>query len=156
LRIGINLGDAMVEGQRPLWRGVNLAARLESLPSPAASAFRRCPSPGAQQAADAVRTWRTKVKNIVGPVHAYRAGRRRRADRGVRPPEIPLAAPTLPNKLSIAVLPFITQSNDPEQEYFADGMVEDIITALSRSTSCSSPAIRASPTWPWATRARWP
>ena len=53
----------------------------------------------------------------------------------------------LPDKPSIAVLPFQNMSGDPEQEYFADGLVEDIITALSRSNRCSSsPAIRASPT----------
>ena len=62
----------------------------------------------------------------------------------------PDANPSLPDKPSIAVLPFANMSGDPEQEYFADGMVEEIITALSRirwlSGSSSSPAIRALPT----------
>jgi TolB-like protein len=73
-----------------------------------------------------------KVKNIVGPVHAYRVQADGAEPAQAESPETRNAAPTLPNKPSIAVLPFANMSNDPEQEYFADGMVEDIITALSR------------------------
>ena len=74
-----------------------------------------------------------KVKNIVGPVHAYRVqadGAGAGHDRVSR--RLAQSASTLPRKPSIAVLPFANMSGDPEQEYFADGMVEDIITALSR------------------------
>ena len=65
----------------------------------------------------------------------------------VAPAAAPQAPLPLPDKPSIAVLPFQNMSGDPEQEYFADGIVEDIITALSRFSRCSSsPETRASPT----------
>ena len=72
-----------------------------------------------------------RLKNISRPVRVFRAGRL-----SSRPPAGPsltvIPAPTRPDKPSIAVLPFHNLSGDPEQEYFADGMVEEIITALSR------------------------
>ncbi len=73
-----------------------------------------------------------KVKNIVGPVHAYRVQADGAGSGTTESVEIAQSASTLPRKPSIAVLPFANMSGDPEQEYFADGMVEDIITALSR------------------------
>src|SRR5439155_4264985 len=87
------------------------------------------------------------LKNIARPVRVYRV---RLASADSRPMTAPIeAAPLLPlpDKPSIAVLPFQNMSGDPEQEYFADGMVEDITTALSRILgSSSSPATRPSPT----------
>jgi len=134
LRIGINLGDVIVEGSDLYGDGVNLAARLESLAEPggicvSGDVYRQVRSKLQMQFQD---LGEQKVKNIVGPVHAYRV----QAD-GAEPgakesPEIDRSASTLPRKPSIAVLPFANMSGDPEQEYFADGMVEDIITALSR------------------------
>jgi adenylate cyclase len=130
LRIGINLGDVIVEGDDLYGDGVNIAARIEAL-ADAGGVFvsntvhehvrDRLPfvfeDLGEQQ-----------VKNIARPVRVYRV-------RDVAAARTPLtAAPALPlpDKPSIAVLPFANMSGDPEQEYFADGMVEEIITALSR------------------------
>src|SRR5215470_2052105 len=134
LRIGINLGDVIVEGSDLYGDGVNLAARLESLAEPGGLCMSR----------DVYRHVRNKlhldfqdlgeqkVKNIAEPVHAYRVqidlGR---AGAGEIPEPGP-SRPVLPKRLSIAVLPFTNMSGDPDQDYFADGMVEDIITALSR------------------------
>ena len=134
LRIGINLGDVIVEGSDLYGDGVNLAARLESLAEPggicvSGDVYRQVRSKLQMQFQD---LGEQKVKNIVGPVHAYRV----QAD-GAEPArrsrrKLHRSASTLPKKPSIAVLPFANMSGDPEQEYFADGMVEDIITALSR------------------------
>jgi TolB-like protein len=73
-----------------------------------------------------------KVKNIGEPVQAYRVQLDGHRSGAADPPEVARSAPTLPQKPSIAVLPYTNMSGDPEQEYFADGMVEEIITALSR------------------------
>jgi adenylate cyclase len=134
LRIGINLGDVIVEGSDLYGDGVNLAARLEALADPggiciSGDVYRHVRS---KLNLDFQDLGEQKVKNIAEPVQAYRvktdgieAGTAERAGVGH-------AAPAAPVKPSIAVLPFTNMSGDPEQEYFADGMVEDIITALSR------------------------
>jgi adenylate cyclase len=85
-----------------------------------------------------------QVKNVARPVRAYRV----RETRAARSPQAPpQPAPPLPDKPSIAVLPFANMRGDPDQEYFADGMVEEIITALSRIRwLLLSPGIRPSPT----------
>jgi TolB-like protein/class 3 adenylate cyclase len=134
LRIGINLGDVIVEGSDLYGDGVNLAARLESLAEPggicvSGDVYRQVRSKLQMQFQD---MGEQKVKNIVGPVHAYRVQAEDAAPASAESPEIHRSASTLPNKPSIAVLPFTNMSNDPDQDYFADGMVEDIITALSR------------------------
>jgi adenylate cyclase len=129
LRIGINLGDVIVEGDDLYGDGVNIAARIETL-ADAGGVF------VSNTVHDQVRDrlpfvfedlGEQQVKNIARPVRIYRV----RDSTGVAKTA---AAPalSLPNKPSIAVLPFANMSGDPEQEYFADGMVEEIITALSR------------------------
>ncbi len=134
LRIGINLGDVLVEGSDLYGDGVNLAARLESLAEPggicvSGDVYRQVRSKLQMQFQD---LGEQKVKNIVGPVHAYRVQADGAGSGTTESVEIAPSASTLPRKPSIAVLPFANMSGDPEQEYFADGMVEDIITALSR------------------------
>ncbi len=153
LRIGINLGDVIVEGDDLYGDGVNIAARIEAL-ADAGGVF------VSNTVHDHVRDrlpfvfedlGEQQVKNIARPVRIYRvrptlthpaatapgsplsrnAGEgaerhRREAGEGSSP------ALALPDKPSIAVLPFANMSGDPEQEYFVDGMVEEIITALSR------------------------
>ena len=125
-RVGINLGDVIVEGEDIFGDGVNIAARLEALAEPGGICISRVvrdqirdklPYPFEDKGEQS-------VKNIARPVHVYRIPIAANA-----PPKAPLP---LPDKPSIAVLPFANMSGDPEQEYFADGMVEDIITALSR------------------------
>ncbi len=134
LRIGINLGDVMIEGDDIYGDGVNVAARLEGLCEPgrvyvSGSVFDQV---AGKLDASFDDLGERKVKNISKPVRVYRA----RDVTGEAPSygETGAVAP-LPDKPSIAVLPFNNLSGDPDQEYFADGMTEDIITALSRFRS---------------------
>jgi adenylate cyclase len=131
LRIGINLGDVIVEGDDLYGDGVNIAARIEAL-ADAGGVF------VSNTVHDHVRDrlpfafedlGEQQVKNIARPVRVYRV---RDADAANKAPAPPSPVLPLPDKPSIAVLPFANMSGDPEQEYFADGMVEEIITALSR------------------------
>ncbi|HEY4469769.1 MAG TPA: tetratricopeptide repeat protein [Stellaceae bacterium] len=130
LRIGINLGDVIVEGDDLYGDGVNIAARVEAL-ADAGGVF------VSNAVHDHVRDrlpfvfedlGERQVKNIARPVRVYRV--RDVAIRSASATATP--ALPLPDKPSIAVLPFQNMSGDPEQDYFADGMVEEIITALSR------------------------
>ncbi|QOZ24822.1 adenylate/guanylate cyclase domain-containing protein [Bradyrhizobium sp. CCBAU 51753] len=134
-RIGIHVGDIIVDENDIFGDGVNIAARLEGIAEPG----------GICISDDAQRQIRGKIdaacedmgsqnlKNIAEPMRAWRlrinAGGSAAAP--TEPPES-MQALALPDKPSIAVLPFENMSGDPEQEYFADGMVEEIITALSR------------------------
>jgi adenylate cyclase len=138
-RIGIHVGDIIIDDNDIFGDGVNIAARLEGIAEPG----------GVCISDDAQRQIRGKVdiafddmgeqalKNIAEPMRAWRvrldgnaaSSAPAKATAGIAPP------PGLPDKPSIAVLPFQNMSGDPEQEYFADGMVEDIITALSRFRS---------------------
>jgi TolB-like protein/class 3 adenylate cyclase len=126
-RMGINLGDVLIEGDDILGDGVNVAARLEGVAEPGGI----CLSESAYQQVrdkipiDVTDMGEQRLKNIARPVRTYRL-RFDRSPGQVKP------ALALPDKPSIAVLPFQNMSADPEQEYFADGVVEDIITALSR------------------------
>jgi len=129
-RIGINVGDVVADGDDLLGDGVNIAARLETI----------CDPGGVILSDDAYRQIRDrleidwedggphKVKNIARPVQIWRWG-------AVAELETTLSADApllLPDKPSIAVLPFNNMSSDPEHEFFADGITEDIITELSR------------------------
>jgi TolB-like protein len=126
IRIGINLGDVISEGSDIYGDGVNIAARLETLAEPGGicvSSQIRDASRGKVQISF-TDMGDQSLKNISVPVRVYRI-----APATGPLTEVPLA---LPDKPSIAVLPFDNMSGDPEQQYFADGIVEEIITALSR------------------------
>jgi adenylate cyclase len=143
-RIGLHLGDVIVEGDDIYGDAVNVAARLESEAPPGGVVVSRA-------VREAV-TGRLKVslqalgelalKNIDRPIRAFRVEWAAEdwpahsvASEAAASPMALAPALTLPDKPSIAVLPFQNMSGDPEQEYFADGMVEDIITSLSRFRS---------------------
>jgi adenylate cyclase len=132
-RVGINLGDVMVDEGDMFGDGVNVAARIEALAAPGEI----CVSASVREQVGEKLPIRFAdlgehgVKNIARPVRVYRV------EKGAEPPIDPADDTTkvplpLPDKPSVAVLPFANMSGDPEQEYFADGMVEEIITALSR------------------------
>jgi adenylate cyclase len=126
-RIGVHVGDIIIEERDIFGDGVNIAARLEGIAEPG----------GVCISDDTYRQVRGKLdvtfedsgdqqlKNIDHPIRVYRM--RLDGTAAVPPPRL-----ALPDKPSIAVLPFQNMSGDPEQEYFADGMVEDILTGLSR------------------------
>jgi adenylate cyclase len=128
-RIGINLGDVIEEGERIYGDGVNVAARIERL----AAGGGICISGTAFDQVEGKLglefdyLGERSVKNIKKPVRVYRA----KLEGGVSDEGISLGVP-LPDKPSIVVLPFDNLSGDPEQEYFVDGIVDDIITELSR------------------------
>jgi adenylate cyclase len=128
-RIGIHIGDVVVAGDDLLGDGVNIAARLEGIAEPGGicvsdDAFRQVHGKISVEFAD---LGNQHLKNIARPVRAYRIALEDSAGGVKKSAHLPL-----PDKPSIAVLPFQNMSGDPEQEYFADGVVEDIITALSR------------------------
>src|SRR3984893_1870941 len=132
-RMGINLGDIIKDQGDIYGAGVNVAARLEALAEPGGICVSRVVRDQVRDKLDFAFDDRgeQQVKNIVRPVRVFDvriAGGK--ATPSTNPPA--RASLTLPDKPSIAVLPFTNMSGDPEQEYFADGMVEDIITGLSR------------------------
>jgi adenylate cyclase len=141
-RIGVHVGDVMVRAGDLFGDGVNIAARLQSISQPGGV----CISAAAYDQVKKILplTFRDQgtqsLKNIDQPVRAYAVGaadHRLSSEKAVSSEAL---APNktqlpLPAKPSIAVLPFQNMSGDPEQEYFADGMAEDIITALSRFRS---------------------
>jgi TolB-like protein/Flp pilus assembly protein TadD len=127
LRIGVNLGDVLVEPDGTLYGdGVNIAARMEALAEPGCICVTGKVVVEVEGRTDLGfhDIGEHEVKNIARPVRAYRV-----VAQGSAAPAMPSA---LPDKPSIAVLPFDNLSGDPEQEYFADGIAEDLITALSR------------------------
>jgi class 3 adenylate cyclase/TolB-like protein len=174
LRIGVNLGDVMIEGDNLLGDGVNIAARLETLADPGGISLARSVFDQVKKQLDLGYEYlgEHEVKNIAEPVQVYRVltaseaagkviGEAKRATQSwkrvavaavvvvligvagavtwlrpwapdVEPASVERMAFPLPDKPSIAVLPFANMSGDPEQDYFADGMTEDLITDLSK------------------------
>jgi adenylate cyclase len=134
-RIGINLGDVIVEENDIFGDGVNVAARLETLAEPGGI----CVSGAVRdQVGDRLEDitfedlGNQSVKNIARPIHVFRI---RLDPDPSTPPESArdaTIATTIAKKPSVAVLPLVNMSGDPEQEFFADGLTEDIITELSR------------------------
>jgi adenylate cyclase len=131
LRVGLNLGDVIVGRDGELYGdGINIAVRLEGIADPGGILISEKVYSEVEGKLDVGFEDRgeQQLKNISKPVRAYTV----RAGAHNAPIEKLGAAPPLPDKPSIAVLPFENMSGDPEQEYFADGMVEEITTALSR------------------------
>jgi TolB-like protein/Tfp pilus assembly protein PilF len=126
-RIGINVGDIIIDRGDIFGDGVNVAARLEGLAEPGGICVSGRVLEDVQGKLDIAfeDIGEQQLKNIARPVQVYRVRSGSAAE--TRRPALPL-----PDKPSIAVLPFQNMSGDPEQEYFADGVVEEIITALSR------------------------
>jgi adenylate cyclase len=127
-RIGINLGDVIAEEHDIFGDGVNVAARLEALAEPGGICISRVVRDQVRDKLDFAfeDLGEQQVKNIARPVRVYRVRDASPAALSVptrMSPQLPL-----PDKPSIAVLPFANMSGDPEQEYFVDGMVEEIIT----------------------------
>ena len=131
-RIGINLGDVIIDSRDLYGDGVNIAARLEGLAEPGGICISQTVLNHARGkiAFDVEDLGEQHLKNIAQCVHVYSIvvdpARRGTMSRAQAP------ALAVPDKPSIAVLPFQNMSGDPQQEYFTDGMVEEIITALSR------------------------
>ncbi|MBI3796619.1 MAG: tetratricopeptide repeat protein [Deltaproteobacteria bacterium] len=132
-RLGINLGDVIVEGERIYGDGVNIAARLEGL----ADGGGICISGSVYEQVESKLALTYEymgeqpVKNISKPVRVYRVREQTDLPALAKPGENPLPLP-LPDKPSLAVLPFTNMSSDPEQEYFSDGITEDLITDFSK------------------------
>ena len=128
-RIGVHVGDVVVRGGDLLGDGVNVAARLEAFAEPGGIAISGAAHGYVRKVLPLAYTdlGEQHVKNIDEPIRTYAVAVALPASTASVPKPLPL-----PDKPSIAVLPFTNMSGDPEQEYFADGIVEDIITALSR------------------------
>jgi TolB-like protein/class 3 adenylate cyclase len=131
-RIGIHLGDIILDDNDIFGDGVNIAARLESIAVPGGISISRAVH---DQVRDRINVCfddkgEIALKNIARPVQVFAISDAKESKTTVSPESKPALAP--PDKPSIAVLPFTNMSGDPEQDYFADGMVEEIITALSR------------------------
>ena len=133
-RVGVNLGEVIVDGDDIFGDGVNVAARLQEIAEPGgvcisekvhAEVHGKLSVEFADGGAQA-------LKNIAQPIHVWRWSPN--GQKPVRPPVVEQDGKlSLPEKPSVAVLPFENMSGDPDQEYFADGIAEDIITGLSRN-----------------------
>ncbi len=130
LRIGINVGDVIVEGDDLYGDGVNVAARIEALANPGETCISDSVYAQVRHKVDLgyEDLGEQSVKNIADPVHVYRIAPATEEEPGSSLPK----SDALFRRPAVAVLPFENLSGDPEQEYFADGLTEDIITALSQ------------------------
>jgi adenylate cyclase len=133
LRVGICLGDVIVEGSDLYGNGVNIAARMEGLAEPggiciSGNVYEHV---GQSRALEFDDLGDQTVKNIEKPVRCYRVRieHSEASEVDVQPPSV---GPKFSDKPSIAVLAFDNLSGDPDQEFFSDGLAEDIITALSK------------------------
>ena len=134
-RIGINLGDVIVEEDDIFGDGVNVAARLETLAEPGGicvSGAVRDQVGGRLENVVFEDIGEQSVKNIARPIRAFRVRLEENASIGSKGAEDAAVATAISKKPSIAVLPLVNMSGDPQQEFFADGLTEDIITELSR------------------------
>ena len=134
-RVGVHIGDVMVRAGDLFGDGVNIAARLQTLAKPGGVCISGATYDQVRKVVPVTFSdlGAQQVKNIEEPIRAYAVALSNDALSSTPMQERGLLA--LPDKPSIAVLPFQNMSGDPEQEYFSDGMVEDIITALSRFRS---------------------
>ncbi|MDX8517514.1 adenylate/guanylate cyclase domain-containing protein [Mesorhizobium dulcispinae] len=133
VRIGINLGEVIIEGDDRHGEGVNVAARLQQVADPGGICVSGKVSKEVEKklAFGLEPMGKQRMKNIAEPIACYRV--RLQTSSASAKPDRPLRTPPgLPNRAAIAVLPFTNMSSDPEQEYFADGLAEDLITDLSK------------------------
>ncbi|HXP05434.1 MAG TPA: adenylate/guanylate cyclase domain-containing protein [Stellaceae bacterium] len=133
-RIGINLGDIISDGDDIFGDGVNIAARLEAMAEPGGICIESAVLAQTRGKLEFLTDdlGEQALKNIAQPVHVFRVGVQRSRPGARDMPAPQSGPPALPEKPSLAVLPFQNMSGDPEQEYFSDGMVEDITTAIAR------------------------
>jgi len=139
-RIGVHVGDIIVEGDDILGDGVNVAARIEALAEPGGVAISGRVHDDVRDRLEVgfVDMGQQSLKNIVHPVRIWLwspQDARTAASTAASHKILANVAPPLSDKPSIAVLPFDNMSGDPEQEYFADGITEEILTALTRFSS---------------------
>jgi len=132
-RVGINLGDVIVEDGDIHGDGVNVAARLEGIAGPGEICVSGIVRDQVQGRLDCAfdDLGEQALKNIARPIRAYRVGATTGQNASGLAPTVRSTSP-LPDKPSIAVLPFQNMSGEPQQEYFADGIVEEITTAIAR------------------------
>jgi adenylate cyclase len=135
-RVGVNLGDIIIEDNDIHGDGVNLAARLEGLAEPGAICVSAMVHDQVRDKLDLAfhDLGEQTLKNIARPVRLYAVRPEAGGDLSSAPTAASIARHAVAPRLSIVVLPFANLSNDPEQQYFADGMTEDLTTDLSRIT----------------------